>query len=36
VELTGDLNGRMQLDASGRVERIDLPQAGIVVTRLPS
>jgi hypothetical protein len=36
VELTGDLNGRMQLDAQGRVDRIDLPQSGMVVTRLPS
>ena len=36
IELTGDLNGRLQLDAAGRVERMDLPQSGIVVTRLPS
>jgi hypothetical protein len=36
VELSGDLNGRMQLDANGRVERMDLPASGIVVTRLPS
>ena len=36
VELTGDLTGRMQLDANGRVDRMDLPQSGIVVTRLPS
>ena len=36
VELTGDLNGRMQLDAQGRVDRMDLPQTGIVVIRLPS
>jgi len=36
VELTGDLNGRMQLDAQGRVDRMDLPQSGIIVTRLPS
>ncbi len=36
VELTGDLNGRMQLDAQGRVDRMDLPQSGMIVTRLPS
>jgi hypothetical protein len=36
VELTGDLTGRMQLDANGRVDRMDLPQSGIIVTRLPS
>ena len=36
VELTGDLTGHMQLDANGRVDRMDLPQSGIVVTRLPS
>jgi len=36
VELTGDLTGRLQLDANGRVERMELPQSGIVVTRLPS
>jgi hypothetical protein len=36
VELTGDLNGRMQLDANGHVDRMDLPQSGITVTRLPS
>jgi hypothetical protein len=36
VELSGDLNGRLQLDSNGRVERMDLPQSGIVVTRLPS
>lgn len=36
VELTGDLTGRMELDANGRVIRMDLPQSGITVTRLPS
>lgn len=36
VELTGDLTGRMQLDSNGRVDRMDLPQSGIIVTRLPS
>ena len=36
VELTGDLTGRMQLDANGRVDRMELPQSGIIVTRLPS
>jgi hypothetical protein len=36
VELSGDLTGRMQLDANGRVDRMDLPQSGIIVTRLPS
>ncbi len=36
VELTGDLTGRLQLDASGRVDRMDLPQSGIIVTRMPS
>ena len=36
VDLTGDLTGRLQLDANGRVDRMDLPQAGIIVTRLPS
>jgi len=36
VELTGDLTGRMQLDANGRVDRMDLPQSGIIVTRLPA
>lgn len=36
VELTGDLNARMQLDAQGRVDRMDLPQSGMIVTRLPS
>lgn len=36
VELTGDLVGSMQLDTNGRVERMDLPQSGIIVTRLPS
>ena len=36
VELTGDLTGRMQLDANGRVDRMELPQPGIIVTRLPS
>jgi hypothetical protein len=36
VELTGDLTGRLQLDAYGRVDRMDLPQSGIIVTRLPS
>ena len=36
VELSGDLTGSMQLDANGRVDRMELPQSGIVVTRLPS
>lgn len=36
VELSGDLTGRMQLDSAGRVERMELPQAGIIVTKLPS
>jgi hypothetical protein len=36
VELAGDVIGRISLDAGGHVDHMDLPQAGIVVTKLPS
>ena len=35
IELTGDVAGRMTLDAEGHIERIELAN-GTVVTRLPS
>jgi hypothetical protein len=36
VELTGDVLGRITLDGNGHVAQMDLPQGGIVVTKLPS
>jgi hypothetical protein len=36
IELSGDVLGKINLDAQGHVEQMTLPQAGIVVTKQPS
>jgi hypothetical protein len=35
VTLSGDINGTIATDAKGRLQRLELPGAGIVVTRAP-
>ncbi|HEU5303641.1 MAG TPA: hypothetical protein VFU40_03265 [Gemmatimonadales bacterium] len=35
VTLSGDINGSLVTDARGRLQRLELPDSGIVVTRLP-
>ena len=35
VTLSGDINGTLVTDAKGRLQRLEFPDSGIVVTRAP-